>query len=84
LKLYVAFKRLRNFAVVCFQKSNLLAYLNLDPRSVALREGFTRDVTSIGHWGTGNLEITITDLSDLEAAKPLIQRAYEGRSSRAS
>lgn len=84
LKLYVAFKRLRNFAVVCFQKSNLLAYLNLDPRSVTLRDGFTRDVTNIGHWGTGNLEVTISDLSDLEEAKSLIQRAYEGRNSRAS
>lgn len=44
LKLYVAFKRLRNFATVCFQKNNLLVYLHVDPEQVDLVEGFTRDV----------------------------------------
>jgi hypothetical protein len=33
LKLYIAFKRLRNFLAVCFQKNNLLLYLHLIPFS---------------------------------------------------
>jgi predicted transport protein len=83
LKLYVAFKRLRNFATVCFQKNNLLAYLHIDPASVTTREGFARDVRDIGHWGTGDLELTVKTLADLDEAKPLIRRAYEGGNSRA-
>ena len=37
LKLYVAFKRLRNFATVVFQKTNLILYLRLDPTRVPKR-----------------------------------------------
>ncbi|MGP8199734.1 MAG: DUF5655 domain-containing protein [Limisphaerales bacterium] len=80
LKLYIAFKRLRNFATVCFQKGNLLVYLHLDPQDVSLVEGFTRDVRKIGHWGTGNVEVTLKDLRDLDKAKPLLLQAYRGGS----
>jgi predicted transport protein len=38
-----------------------------------------RDVTSIGHWGTGNLEVPLTSQADLDAVKPFINAAYEGR-----
>lgn len=80
LKLYVAFKRLRNFLTVCFQKNNLLLYLHLDPDQVEMVEGFTRDVRQVGHWGTGHLEITLKNRDDLEKAIPLIDQAYNGGS----
>ena len=55
LKFYVAFKRLKNFVTVEVRPSanTLLAYAKLDPDSVELEKGFTRDVRKIGHWGTG-------------------------------
>lgn len=34
--------------------------------------GFTRDVRKMGHFGAGDLEITLTTLEDLEGAKPII------------
>jgi predicted transport protein len=46
---------------------------------VDMREGL-RDVRSIGHWGTGDLEVKIRTFADVELAVPLIQRAYEGQS----
>lgn len=78
LKLYVAYKRLRNFTTVVFQNKMLRVFVHLSPDDVALQEGFTRDVRNIGHWGTGDVEITIHDLADLEKAKPLINAAYNG------
>ncbi len=33
-------------------------------------------MSSIGHWGTGDLELTLHTPADLEKAKPLIERAY--------
>lgn len=78
LKLYVAFKRLRNFATVCFKKEALVVYLQLDPKVVAFEPGFSRDVREIGHWGTGDVELVIQNYGDLEKAKVLIQKAYEG------
>lgn len=78
LKLYVAFKRLRNFVTVCFKKDALYVYLRLDPKTVALEQGFSRDVSQIGHWGTGDVELLIQSHGDLDKAKPLIQKAYDG------
>jgi predicted transport protein len=80
LSLYVAFKRLRNFATVVGQKKQLRVFLHLDPSKIVLEEGFTRDVRKKGHFGTGDTEVTLHDLAQLEKAKPLLLRAYEGGS----
>ena len=36
-----------------------------------------RDVRKIGHFGTGDLEMTIKSINDLPKAKPLFERSYE-------
>lgn len=79
LKLYFAFKRLRNFACVEVHPNagKLLLYVKIDPATIELQEGFTRDVRTIGHFGTGDLEISITSDDDVERAKELIARSYE-------
>ncbi|MGE8281257.1 MAG: hypothetical protein ACN6O2_12565 [Stenotrophomonas sp.] len=59
--------------------NKLLLILELDPDTVALEEGFSRDVRQIGHWGTGQLELTLRTMADLERAKPLVERAYQER-----
>lgn len=80
LRLYVAFKRLKNFAtVVPHRKNCLFLFLHLDPANAVPMLPNARDVTNIGHWGTGNLEVVLSSLADLEVAKPLIAAAYEGR-----
>jgi len=80
LKLYFAFKRTKNFACVEVspQKSVLLLFLKVNPETVTLNDGFARDVRKIGHWGTGDLEVTLRDAATLERAKPLILRSYDG------
>lgn len=79
LKNYFAFKRLKNFACVEVhpKTARLLVYAKVDPETIELVEGFTRDVRNIGHFGTGELEITISTTEDLERAKPLLLRSYE-------
>jgi predicted transport protein len=76
---YFAFRRIKNFACVeVHPKSRkLLIFVKVDPSSVPLQPGFTRDVRNIGHFGTGDLEITVDSPDDLELAKPLIERSYE-------
>jgi predicted transport protein len=79
LKFYFAFRRLKNFACVEVhpQTKNLLVYLKVSPDTVDLVEGFSRDVRSIGHFGTGDLELRIASPGDLAKAQPLIQMSYE-------
>lgn len=76
LKLYVAFKKVKN--IVCVEVYNTLLYLHLrlDPGTVQLKKGFIEDVRNRGHWGTGDLRIILKSMDDFEACKPLLDRAY--------
>lgn len=76
LKLYTAFRRLKNFACVIVHSNRLLITLKLDPTTVALEEDFSRDVRHVGHWGTGDLELCLRNAADLDRAKPLLERSY--------
>lgn len=79
LKHYIAFKRIKNFACVEIHPHSvkILLYLKVKPDTITLEEGFTRDVTNIGHYGTGDLEVVISDDEDIEKAKRLIDMAYD-------
>lgn len=79
LRHYIAYRRLVNVASVIFRPKHeaILAYLRLDPDTVELEEGFTRDMRGIGHLGTGDLEVRVVSAADLEKAAPLIRRAFE-------
>ncbi|WP_148588001.1 DUF5655 domain-containing protein [Streptomyces sp. WAC01526] len=76
-KQYRAYQRLRNFACVCLpQKSKLLVYLKAAPKQVDLMPGFTRDVTGLGHHGTGDLEVQLRTPGDVERAQELFRASY--------
>jgi len=77
-KLHIRFKRERSVVDVQLQtgKQRLLTWVRLDPGSVRLQQGFTRDVTRIGHHSPNRLEGLIASLEDLERARPLLERSY--------
>jgi predicted transport protein len=79
LAYYVAFKRLKNFISVEVRPNTakLMVYVKVNPSEIQLEQGFTRDVSNINHYGTGDLEITVISDEDLERAKPLILKSYE-------
>ncbi len=82
LKHYVAFKRIKNFACVEVhpQADTLLVYLKVAPDDVAERiaqDEALRDVRSIGHYGTGDLELRLRSADDFERTKDLIVDSYE-------
>ncbi|MEY2363462.1 DUF5655 domain-containing protein [Lysinibacillus capsici] len=79
LKYYIAFKRIKNFACVEIhpQSNVILLYLKVNPSTITLEPGFTRDVTNIGHYGTGDLEVRISDNEGLEKAKVYIEQSYD-------
>lgn len=76
LKLYLAYKKVQNvFCIEIYQKQ-IVVRVKLDPDTVKLEEGFTRDTRNIGHYGTGDLEISIKNEDDFNKAKELLNRAY--------
>lgn len=76
-KQYDAYQRLRNFACVTSRQDKLLAYLKAAPTTVDLVPGFTRDVTGLGHHGTGDLEVQLRSHKDLERAMELFRLSYD-------
>ncbi len=76
LKLYVAFKKVRNIICAEVYRNNVCLHLRLNPDTVDLAQGFIEDVRNKGHWGTGDLRINLKSVEDFEKAKPLLDRAY--------
>ena len=75
LKLYLAYKKVQNLVCIEIYSRQLILYLKLNPDTVNLEEGFTRDMRNIGHYGTGDLQVIVKSSGDFEKAKKLIERA---------
>ena len=77
LKLYVAYKAETNFVDVVPQAKRLKLSLNInfseinDPKSLCL------DVTSLGRWGNGNVEVGLSSLEGLPYIIGLVRQALE-------
>ena len=76
LKQCLAYRKIRNFVCIEVFSKLLKLFLTLDPSTVELIKDFTRDVSNVGHHGTGDVEVIIKTPEDFEKAKPLIERAY--------
>jgi predicted transport protein len=82
LKHYVAFKRIKNFACaeVHPKTGEVLVYLKVDPDTIQERvehDEALRNMSSIGHYGTGDLELRLRTDEDFERTRDLIDRSYE-------
>lgn len=69
---YISYKTSQNF--VCFEthKNKLTLFLKVNPDEVQPFPRQCRDVREIGHYGTGDLEITLKNMDDFNETKHLI------------
>ena len=74
---YIAYKTSQNFVCIQLYRNKLALYLKLNPDEIALKPAQARDVRNIGHFGTGDLEITIKNRNDFEQTKHLIDEALK-------
>ena len=77
LKLYVAYKAESNFVDVVPQATRLSLTLNMGYRELHDPRGMARDVTNIGRWGNGDVEVWLSSLEDLPYVLGLVRQAYE-------
>ncbi|MGJ8681185.1 GmrSD restriction endonuclease domain-containing protein [Paraglaciecola sp.] len=77
LKLYVAFKLDTNFVDVVPQASGLRLSLNCKFEDIHDPKGLCRDVTNLGRWGNGDVELKVTQVSELPYAIELIQQVID-------
>ncbi|BES61132.1 DUF262 and DUF1524 domain-containing protein [Dysgonomonas capnocytophagoides] len=76
-KLYIAFKAETNFVDIVPQKSRLRLSLNLSFDEVIDPKGLCKDVSDLGRWGNGDVEVGISHLNELNDVLELIQQAFD-------
>jgi predicted transport protein len=67
------------FATVAVRRQAVKVWLPIDPGSTLPLPRFARDVRGIGHTGSGDLELTLTTLAEVDAARPFLTRAFQAR-----
>lgn len=77
LKRYIAFKAETNFVDVTPQKSRLKLSINLDFHELNDPKGIARDLTGIGRWGNGDVEVGLSSLEGLPYVMGLVRQSFE-------
>ena len=77
LKLYVAYKAETNFVDVVPQAKRLRLSLNMRFADVNDPKGLCKDVTGIGRWGNGDVEIGLSKLEELPYVIGLVRQSLE-------
>ena len=65
------------FCCLHIDKSKIRIWLKLKYDDLNNPPSYARDVSKVGHWGTGDVEVNIADEASLEGAKPLIRKSFE-------
>lgn len=74
-KLYVAYKLHTNIVDVILQQARLSLIVNMDLEEVNDPSGICRDISSIGHWGNGDVGIYFDSLGMLDATIDIIKQS---------
>jgi uncharacterized protein with ParB-like and HNH nuclease domain/predicted transport protein len=77
LKLYVAYKAETNFVDVVPQKSRLRLSLNMHFHELHDPKAMAKDVTNLGRWGNGDVEVGLSKSEDLPYVMGLVRQAFE-------
>lgn len=75
-KLYVAYKLDTNFVDVVFQKQRLRISVNMKFSEVFDPRGICRDVTGLGRWGNGDVELFMEHTSDIDQVMEIIEQSF--------
>ncbi len=77
LKQYVAYKAETNFLDVVPQAKRLRLSLNMTFAEISDPKGLCKDVTDLGRWGNGDVEVGLSSLDELPYVIGLVRQALE-------
>lgn len=77
LKLYVAYKAETNFVDIVPQAKRLLLVLNLGIDDLEDPKGLCRDISNIGRWGNGDVEVGLSTVDELPYVMGLIRQSFD-------
>ena len=76
-KLYIAYKSTTNFVDIVPQKSRLRLSLNMAFPDIIDPNGLCKDVSDLGRWGNGDVEVGLSNVNELDDVLELIQQAFD-------
>lgn len=76
-KLYIAFKASTNFVDAVPQKKKLRLSLNMDFENIKDPKGLCKNVSDLGRWGNGDVEIGLSSINELDYVMELVQQAFD-------
>ncbi|MPM43926.1 hypothetical protein SDC9_90604 [bioreactor metagenome] len=76
-KLYIAYKADTNFVDVVVQNSRLRLAVNMKFADVVDPKGICKDVTDVGRWGNGDVEVALDSLDELDDVMKIIEQALK-------
>ena len=76
-KLYIAYKTDTNFVDVTIQKARLRLAINMKFGDVIDPKGICKDVTGLGRWGNGDVEVFLDSLAGLDDVMAIIEQSFQ-------
>ncbi len=77
LKIYIAYKAETNFVDVVPQRKRLRLTLNMQFHELHDPKGIAKDVTGLGRWGNGDVQVGLNEPEDLIYIMSLVRQAFE-------
>jgi len=65
------------FCCVHVQKSGLRVWVKLNYSDINNPPDYVRDVSKVGHWGVGNVEVEINSVDKFQNSKSIIKQSFE-------
>jgi len=75
-KLYIAYKLDTNFVDVVVQKQRLRISANMKFSEVHDTHNICKDVTNLGRWGNGDVELFFEHMDDIDNVMEIIEQSY--------
>jgi hypothetical protein len=65
------------FCCAHLQQAGLRVWVKTDPKTLDSSLSFARDVSKIGHWGPGDVELVVNSLDRLHDAEAFVRKSFE-------
>ena len=75
-KLYIAYKLDTNFVDIVVQKKALRIAVNMKFSEVHDKHGICKDITNLGRWGNGDVELFFEHMDEIDKVMAIIEQSY--------
>lgn len=76
-KMYIAYKLDTNFVDIIVNKASLTLNINIGYDEVNDPKEICTNISGVGHWGNGDVSVSVEHSDEIDDAMEIIQQAFE-------